>query len=83
MKGPYKALRCGGGRPSACFAAVQASLRATVAALAARFGSDDPATWTVDPTDDEIRFSLGGLAVSAPIPWQNRSTFQQAVQIRD
>ena len=83
VKGKYKALACGGGKRRTCFAAVQASLRDTVATLAARFGSDDPAMWTVDPTNDEIRFSLGGLAISPPIPWQNRPTFQQTVQIRD
>jgi hypothetical protein len=83
VKGKYRALRCGDGTRRGCMSAVQASLRDTVASLATRFGSDDPATWTVDPTDDEIRFSLGGLATSPPIPWQNRPTFQQAVQIRD
>jgi hypothetical protein len=83
VKAKYRALRCGGGTPKACFAAVQASLRDTVAALAARFGSSDPAAWRVDPTDDEIRFSLGGIAAASPIPWQNRPTFQQVVQIRD
>jgi len=82
VKGKYKALRCGGGKRKDCFAAVQASLRDAVASLTDRFGSD-PSTWTVDPTEEEIRFSLGGLATSPPIPWQNRPTFQQAVQIRD
>jgi acyl-homoserine lactone acylase PvdQ len=83
VKGKYKVLRCGGGKRKACWSAVQASLRDTVASLTTRFGSDDPATWTVEPTDDEIRFSIGGLATSPPIPWQNRPTFQQAVQIRE
>src|SRR5262249_27328020 len=41
VKGKYRALRCGGGKRSACFAAVQRSLRDAVATLAARFGSDD------------------------------------------
>lgn len=83
VKGKYKALRCGGGKRKGCFAAVQQSLRDTVATLETRFGSDDPTTWSVDPTDDEIRFSLAGLATAPPIPWQNRPTFQQVVQIRD
>jgi len=83
VKGKYKALRCGGGKRKDCFAAVQASFRDTIAALSDQFGSDDPATWTFDPATDEIRFSLGGLATTGPIPWQNRPTFQQAVQIRD
>jgi acyl-homoserine lactone acylase PvdQ len=84
LKARYRALRCaGGGGRKKCASAVQASLREAVALLAARYGSDDPGAWTPDPTDDEIRFSLGGLAVSPPIPWQNRPTFQQAVQIRE
>ena len=83
VKAKYRELRCGGGKPKACFAAVQASLREAVATLADRFGSSDPTAWRVNPVDDEIRFSLGGLAAAAPIPWQNRPTFQQVVQIRD
>jgi acyl-homoserine lactone acylase PvdQ len=83
LRAKYKALRCGGGGRKQCAAAVQASLREAVATLAARYGSDDPSTWTPNPADDEIRFSLGGLAVSPAIPWQNRPTFQQAVQIRE
>jgi len=81
VAGKYKALRCGAGRRKDCYAAVQASLRDAVAALTTRFGSGDPAAWTVDPTEEEIRFSLGGLAIAASIPWQNRPTFQQVVQI--
>lgn len=77
----YQALRCGGDSRKACFAAVQASLRDAVATLATRYGSKDPATWTPNPADDEIRFSIGGIAAAPPIPWQNRPTFQQAVQI--
>jgi len=83
VKEKYRALRCGGGTRKDCYRAVQASLRATVATLAARFGSTDPSAWHVDPTEDEIRFSAGGVALASPLPWQNRPTFQQAVQIRD
>lgn len=83
VRGKYKVLRCGGGRRKACYVAVQESLREAVATLTARFGSSDPAAWNVDPIDDEIHFSLGGLAITEAIPWQNRPTFQQAVQIRD
>jgi acyl-homoserine lactone acylase PvdQ len=83
LKERYRVLRCGGGTRTDCYRAVQASLRATVATLAARFGSTDPSAWHVDPTEDEIRFSAGGVALASPLPWQNRPTFQQAVQIRD
>jgi acyl-homoserine lactone acylase PvdQ len=80
--GRYQVLRCADGKRAGCAAAVQSSLRAATDALAARFGSADPAAWRADPEADEIRFSLAGLALVAPIPWQNRPTFQQVVQIR-
>lgn len=83
VRGAYRALRCADGTRRACAAAVQASLRAAIAALSERFGSADPAAWRADLAADEIRFSLGGLAAAPPIPWQNRPTFQQVVQIRD
>jgi len=78
----YTALRCAGGTRESCAAAVQSSLRAAADALAARFGSASPADWRADPDADEIRFSLAGFARVSPIPWQNRPTFQQVVQIR-
>ena len=81
-KGRYRALHCAGGTRESCTAAVQSSLRAAVASLATRFGSASPADWEPDPHADEIRFSLAGLALVGPIPWQNRPTFQQVVQIR-
>jgi acyl-homoserine lactone acylase PvdQ len=83
VRGRYRALRCGGGGRAACAQAVQQSLRDAVATLTGRFGSADPAVWSFDPVTDEIRFTLGGLALVAPIPWQNRPTFQQVVQIGD
>jgi len=83
VRGKYKALRCADGTRKGCAAAVQASLRRAVDALATSSASSDPAAWRADPTRDEIRFSLGGLVTVSPIPWQNRPTFQQVVQIRD
>jgi acyl-homoserine lactone acylase PvdQ len=85
VKGRYKVLRCGGGNRKACAAAVQDSLRTAVEALTERFGSADPADWTFDPTEDQIEFTVAGLALplGGAFPWQNRPTFQQAVQILD
>ena len=31
---------------------------------------------------DDIHFAVGGALVVGPMPWQNRPTFQQVVQIR-
>lgn len=81
-KARYRALHCAGGTRASCAAAVQSSLRAAADELATRFGSASPADWQADPDADEIRFSLAGLALVGAIPWQNRPTFQQVVQVR-
>ena len=57
------------------------SLNDTVAALTTEFASSDPATWQADPTADQIEFTPFGLAEVDPIPWVNRPTFQQVVQV--
>lgn len=82
VRGRYRMLRCADGRRAACAAAVRGSLAAAVDALTARFGSASPATWQADPRQDDIHFALAGTLVVGPIPWQNRPTFQQVVQIR-
>lgn len=78
---PYQELRCADGTSAGCRAALLASLGDTVAQLTADFGSADPADWIADPTDDFIEFTTFGIAAVDPIPWQNRPTFQQVVQV--
>ncbi len=73
----YRVLHCADGTTGGCMAAVQSSLRAAIAAL----GSPDPANWHVDPRADDIQYALGGLALAPNMPWQNRPTFQQVVQV--
>jgi hypothetical protein len=82
VRGRYRVLHCADGRRAGCAAAVRMSLAEAVAALTTRFGSASPADWQVDPRRDDIIFSLGGLVIVDPIPWQNRPTFQQVVQVR-
>lgn len=76
----YTVLHCADGTKSGCTSAVASSLAAAVAELNATFGSMDK--WHADPKHDEIQFALGGLAAQPAMPWQNRPTFQQVVQIR-
>lgn len=78
---PFRVLRCADGTASGCGAALAMSLDAAVAALAAAFGSADPADWRVDPTAEQIAFQPFGIAQVAPMPWMNRPTFQQVVQV--
>ena len=81
VKQPYQVLHCADGTRVGCAAALRSSLQAAVTQLTQTFGAD-PATWHVDLANDEIRFSVGGLAAQQPIAWQNRPTFQQVVQVR-
>jgi hypothetical protein len=48
----------------------------------AELGSD-PSTWDADEAGDQIRFTAVGLVSVPPIPWQNRPTFQQVIQVED
>ena len=82
VRGRYRMLRCADGRRAACAAAVRGSLAAAVGALTARSGSALPDTWHADARRDDIHFAVGGALVVGPMPWQNRPTFQQVVQIR-
>ncbi len=72
---------CGGGSLNACSGALWDSLDATVADLTTAFASADPATWLRTVADDAIVHQVIGAITVDPIPWQNRSTFQQVVQV--
>jgi hypothetical protein len=78
---PYDILKCADGTEAGCRAALVGSLNDAVADLTAEFSSADPADWTVDPTAEQIEFRPFGLAEVAPMPWVNRPTFQQVVQV--
>jgi len=82
VRGRYRVLHCADGTRRGCGAALRQSLHAAVTELTARFGSASPSAWHADARADDIHFALGGLAVVSNIPWQNRSTFQQVVQVR-
>jgi acyl-homoserine lactone acylase PvdQ len=73
-----------------CRAILTTSLEQAVAAVQAQQGSDMsgwkvratcPATPTVPQGCDQIEFTTAGGVSTPPIPWQNRPTYQQAVEI--
>ncbi|MFN2426570.1 MAG: penicillin acylase family protein [Candidatus Binatia bacterium] len=78
---PYDVLQCADGTEAGCRAALVASLGDAVSDLTTEFSSGDPADWTVDPASEQIEFRPFGLAEVDPIPWVNRPTFQQVVQV--
>lgn len=74
---PYRQLRCAGtGDLADCRAALVASLQSTIADLGTDMSSWDP---TLE-ADDAIDHTPLGLADVPNIHWQNRPTWQQAVQ---
>jgi hypothetical protein len=87
---PYAQLHCAAnGTRGGCRAALVQSLRDAVAAVSARFGSSNPADWTVPatcpvtdpPSCDQIVHTTVGIVSVPPIHWVNRPTFQQVVQV--
>jgi hypothetical protein len=78
---PFEFLRCDDGTPAGCRAMLVSSLNDAVAALTTTFASADPTDWRVDPSSEFIEFTPFGLAEVDPIPWVNRPTFQQVVQV--
>jgi acyl-homoserine lactone acylase PvdQ len=81
LNSPLSVLQCADGTPSGCRTALVNSLNSAVAALTTEFASSDPNDWAADPEKDQIEFTVFGLAETDPIPWQNRPTFQQVVQV--
>jgi acyl-homoserine lactone acylase PvdQ len=94
--GHLSRLYCGGtlrehASLSRCRTVLIATLKEAAASVASRFGTSDAAAWKVPstcpvpgsgvPACDEIVFSPLGAVGTNPIPWQNRPTFQQIVEI--
>jgi hypothetical protein len=73
---PYRVLRCADGTLAGCRAALVASIALTVKKL-----GGDPSTWNVDEKADAISYTAVGLIDVPDMPWQNRPTFQQVVQV--
>jgi acyl-homoserine lactone acylase PvdQ len=77
VQGPYSRVYCGQGSVSACRDALLASLSHALqhASNAELYGGETPVE------HDKIGFSAVGAITQPNIPWVNRPTFQQAVQI--
>jgi len=78
---PWSRPYCGRGQLAACRQALWESLAAAAGRLEAEFGSPAVANWKRSVADDEIRFSAVGLTTAPSMPWVNRPTFQQVVQV--
>lgn len=78
---PFHRTYCGGGDLDPCRADVWASLGAAITDLEEEFGSGDVGAWQRTWQDDAIVHTPAGITSVPEIPWQNRPTFQQVVQL--
>jgi acyl-homoserine lactone acylase PvdQ len=78
VKGPYSRVYCGLGKLAACRTALLNSLGAALQhdSDAEIYGGESQAT------HDKIAFTAVGAITQPRIPWVNRPTFQQAVQVQ-
>jgi acyl-homoserine lactone acylase PvdQ len=83
VKGALSRVYCGGGSLKRCRAALQASLASATAESAAQVYPADSVCKAGDQAcSDSIRFRPLGGVQQPLIPWQNRPTFQQVVEIQ-
>jgi acyl-homoserine lactone acylase PvdQ len=74
---------CGHGRLAACRRALRDSLRAAIAAPATQTYPAEPGCSAgAQACRDEVRFRAIGSVTQPPIPWVNRPTYQQAVEVQ-
>jgi acyl-homoserine lactone acylase PvdQ len=87
VKQPYARTFCGKGSLSACRTALRQSLKAALAVPASQLYSGDATCQKANADGDQMCFdkvsfrALGGITQPL-IPWINRPTYQQAVEIR-
>ena len=90
-KGRLSRVYCGSGSRARCRKVLISSLQAAAADVAKAQGSSDISAWKVPATCpipssgpatcDQIVFTPTGAVETPPIPWQNRPTYQQVVEL--
>jgi hypothetical protein len=94
VRGRFSRRYCGGGSLTRCRSVLVSTLKRAAADVRARYGVADlsqvrvPATCEErenadDPVKcDQIEFQAAGAITTPPIPWQDRPTFQQVLEVR-
>ncbi len=90
VRAPYARIYCARGTFASCRSLLLMTLREAIADVTTKYHSANPAQWRVPttcaagqtpPACDQIEFTTAGAIATPPIPWQNRGTFQQAVEV--
>ncbi len=85
VRGRFSRRYCGNGRLAACRSQLTASLAEAVRAVGALDGVK--VATTCEDTGgfpqkcDQLQFTAAGATTVAPVPWQDRGSFQQVVQV--
>jgi hypothetical protein len=86
VRGPYGRVFCGGGDLSRCRRALLDSLGEALAVPESELYADDVCADAGRPNDqdcvDAIRHSPTGGVTQELIPWINRPTYQQVVEVQ-
>jgi acyl-homoserine lactone acylase PvdQ len=88
VKHPLSRRYCGGGKLRACRRILADTLEAAAASVRSAYGTDLPGVRVKatgcdgQPVCDQISFITAGAVETPPIPWQDRPTFQQVVELR-
>jgi acyl-homoserine lactone acylase PvdQ len=82
VRGPWSRVYCGKGKLKACRAAILSSLQAALAVKPDElYGKGDCATDANAECFDKNRWVAAAAVTVPPMPFQNRPTFQQAIEI--
>lgn len=85
VKAPYSKRYCGGGVRSRCRALLRAALSQAIDVSPSELYADPACAAAGKPDDqvcfDEIAFRATGAVTQPMIGWQNRPTYQQAVEV--
>jgi hypothetical protein len=86
VRGRYSRVYCGGGKLRRCRFALIASLKSALKVDSKKLYADPVCTAAGQPSDqacfDAIYFRPLGAITQPLIPWQNRPTFQQVVEVQ-
>jgi acyl-homoserine lactone acylase PvdQ len=83
VKQRYAVAFCGHGRLAACRKALRSSLKRALAEKpTATYPADAVCRAGDQPCLDDVRFRPLGAVTQPPIPWINRPTYQQAVEVQ-
>jgi acyl-homoserine lactone acylase PvdQ len=82
VSGPFSRIYCGNGNLAQCRTLLRNSLSDALAVTKEQLYQDEGCTDGDQLCFDEVRFRAVGAVTAPPVPWINRPTFQQALEVQ-